>query len=80
MSTEDLLIRIRSLPVRLRFHFLLSFLLSPERCSEIVSMLENSPIPLPGLMSEVNLLPPEVRTILISSEYKNLLLDQKKDE
>lgn len=74
MKVEEIVRKIRALPIRLRFHLLFALYIAPHSATKKLSILETYGEMLATLAGEIKELPPEVFQILVASEMRHLVL------
>ncbi len=74
MLVEEIIRKIRALPVRLRFHLLFAVFVKPETASDVVSLLDVHGDMLSEIAREISSLPVQVRLPIIASELKESLV------
>jgi hypothetical protein len=74
VKVEEIVRKIRALPIRLRFHLLFALYIAPDLATGKLSILETYGEMLATLAGEINELPLEISQILVASEMRNLVL------
>lgn len=74
MKVEEIVMKIRALPLKLRFHLLFSLYIAPNKAPLRLALIETYGSMLSGLAKEILNLPKDVFPLLVASELKQIAI------